>query len=161
MGLPPVRRPKRFRRGPESTAVPTGRLLGSQQIGWRGEPVKDPGVAFGDQLVVEIALVNPEGTQQPVVLVTAVRFQPDGLSLYLLCERRAGLPAVGLAVFRGVNPQQTNPFLSAVCRHCRDGVAIMHRLNGPGFSWQRTGPGRKAFAEQACCCQHDNQPKQS
>ncbi len=91
-------------------------------------------MAFGDQFAVEIALVNPEGAQQPVVLVAAVRLQPDGLSLHLLSKCRAGFLSVGLAVFRSVNPQQTNPFLSAVCRHGRDGVAIMHRLNGPGFS---------------------------
>lgn len=62
VGFSPVRRPEWVVRCPEAPTVPAGSLLGGLQIGWRGEPIEDPGVALGNQLKVEIALVNPEGT---------------------------------------------------------------------------------------------------
>ena len=118
-------------------------------------------MALCNQFKVEIALVNPEGTQQPVVLIAAMRLKSDGVTLDLPLQGQQGYPAMGLAEFRGVNSQETNPLLAAVCRHCRDGVAIMDLLNRPGFSCRWTGLIWKAVAKQAYHYEHDNQPDQS
>ncbi len=158
MGLTPLGRPERVGRGPEAAAVSAGFLLGFLQIGWRCEPVKNPGMALGDQFTVEVPLVDPEGTEQAVVLVTAVGLQPDGLAPHLLFKCRAGLLAMGLAVFRRVNAQEANPLLATVCGHRRDGVAIVHGLNRPGFCCWGTGLRGEPISEQARDGQHQHQP---
>ena len=160
MGLTPLGRPERVGRGPEAAAVSAGFLLGFLQISWRCEPVKNPGMALGDHFTVEVPLVDPEGAEQAVVLVTAVGLQPDGLAPHLLFKRRSGLPAMGLAVFRRVNAQEANPLLATVCGHRRDGVAIVHGLNRPGFCCWGTGLRGEPIAEQARDGQHQHQPKQ-
>ena len=60
---------------PEAAPGGPRRRFRVEQVGIGTKPAEDPGMAFGDELAVDVAIVHPERAEQSTVLVVGGSLQ--------------------------------------------------------------------------------------